>query len=224
MLESAWDGTIGGRSESRAPGRRSSSRRSRQPGLEVLEGRLVMTASLAALPAISVPSSQGYEVSLDGSGSANPQTFSVTSSNPDVKAAVATGDFWTINVTHTAASGHPGDVSFSGTITFQLFSDLTPTTYNLWQTFTTDGYFVGKDLTRIVTNFGGNAGHYVIQGGAPNPDGSGNSGQPGTPYGLELSQQLGFTGPGTSPSPTPASPTPTTPSSSSTRGPRPNWS
>jgi cyclophilin family peptidyl-prolyl cis-trans isomerase len=137
-------------------------------------------------------------VSLNGSGSPNPQTFSVTSSNPDVKASVATGEFWTINVTHTAASGHPGDVSFSGPITYQLFSDLTPKTYNLWTTFTTDGYFVGKDITRIVKNFsGGTAGDFVIQGGAPNPDGSGNSGQPGTPYGLELSQQLAFTGPGT---------------------------
>jgi cyclophilin family peptidyl-prolyl cis-trans isomerase len=37
----------------------------------------------------------------------------------------------------------------------------------------------------------------VAQGGAPNPDGTGNSGQPGTPFADEFVQQLTFTDTGT---------------------------
>jgi cyclophilin family peptidyl-prolyl cis-trans isomerase/allophanate hydrolase subunit 1 len=124
--------------------------------------------------------------------------FTVTSSNPDIAASVATGPFWTLTLSHMAALGQAGDIPFTGSIVFQLFNDLTPITVSKFQTFVNDNYYIGKDITRIVKDFsGGTAGDYVIQGGAPNPDGSGNSGEPGTPYGVELLQQLAFTGPGT---------------------------
>ena len=74
-------------------------------GLEYLEGRTLLNASLASLPAVSSLQYQGYQVPLDGSGStAASQTFTVTSSNPDIGATVAQGQFLTINVTH-ASSG-----------------------------------------------------------------------------------------------------------------------
>ena len=61
------------------------------------------------------------------------------------------------------------------------------------EAFTTDGYYTGKHFTRVATGFPG-ATNYVVQGGALNPDGTGNSGQPGTPFANENLQQLAFTG------------------------------
>src|SRR5262249_50016120 len=98
---------------------RRESRRSRRvqfgPALESLEGRQVLNASLAALPNITVPDYLGYQVPLDGSGStAGSQTFTVTSSNPDITATVASGKFLTMNVSH--ASSGANDPAFSGNI------------------------------------------------------------------------------------------------------------
>src|SRR5262249_51043896 len=84
-----------------------------RPVLEFLEGRRLLTASLAPLPNITVPDFLGYQVPLDGSGSnASTQTFTVTSSNPDIAATVAQGQFLTMNVSH--ASSGAGDPAFSG--------------------------------------------------------------------------------------------------------------
>ena len=150
-----------------------------------------MTASLQPIAALTVPALQGAAVALDGSGTANAQTFTVTSSNPDVAATVAAGPFWTINVQYTDPNNAAN--SFSGPLTFQLFQALTPNTVNEIQTFTNDGYYTGKTIHRVAPGFPDAAG-YVVQGGAPNPDGSGSSGQPGTPYANEPVQQLAFTG------------------------------
>ena len=184
--------------EARPEERRKASRHAARPRLESLEGRIVLNAAIGSIANVSVPSSLGYQVSLDGSASNAPsQTFTVTSSNPDIKASVAQGQFWTINLSHTAATGHPTDVSFNGSVTFQLFQDLTPTTAAKFISFITSGYYNNKTITRIASNFSGKGGptDYIFQGGAPNPDGTGSSGLPGTPYGLELSQQLAFTNP-----------------------------
>ena len=56
----------------------------------------------------------------------DPQTYTVTSDNPDVEASVAQGKFLTINVTHTSSGAT--DLAFTGHLTFQLFDDLTPLT------------------------------------------------------------------------------------------------
>ena len=169
-----------------------------RPCAEALDSRCLLTASLAPIAAQAAPSLQGLAVPLDGSGTTDAQTFTVTSSNPDIAATAATGPFWTMTLSHTGSIGHGTDVSFTGSIVFQLFNDLTPMTVSEFETFIGDNYYIGKDITRIVKDFSGPGnGDYVFQGGAPNPDGSGNSGQPGTPYGVELLQQLAFTGPGT---------------------------
>src|SRR5258708_24795058 len=89
---------------------RKSPRERCRPELESLEGRLVLNASLAALPNISSPQYIGYQVPLDGSQSNSPtQTYTVTSSNSDIAATVAQGQFATFNVSHTA-SGTPDDI------------------------------------------------------------------------------------------------------------------
>ena len=152
---------------------------------EILEDRLLMTASLASIANVTAPTLQGTVVALDGSGTTDAQTFKVTSSNPDIAASIATGKFWTVNVGYLDES-NPAD-DFSGPLTFQLFDNLTPIAASELEEFTTDGYYTGKTFTRIVPGF-------VVQGGAPNSDGTGSSGQPGTPYPVEPVQQLAFSG------------------------------
>ena len=62
------------------------------PALDALEARALMTASLQPITNLSVPALQGSTVPLLANTSAtNPQTFTVTSSNPDVTASIAQG-------------------------------------------------------------------------------------------------------------------------------------
>jgi cyclophilin family peptidyl-prolyl cis-trans isomerase len=163
--------------------------------IEILEARQLLAASLATIPDISAPAQLGYQVSLNGSVNTDPsQTYAVTSDNPRIAASIAQGPFWTLNVQH--ASSGTGDPAFAGALTFQLFQDLTPNTVSHITQFTTNGYYNGKDFTRIANNFPGPT-DFIAQGGAPNADGSGNSGLPGTPFADEFVQQLAFTVTGT---------------------------
>src|SRR5262245_23307819 len=82
-------------------GARAGRRSARQPRVEPLEERRLMTASLAPISNLNVPAQQGYTVPLDGSGTTDAQTFTVTSSNPDIAANVVSGPFWTVNVQYT---------------------------------------------------------------------------------------------------------------------------
>src|SRR5579875_679871 len=77
----------------------------RKLGFDPLEGRALMAASLAPIANVTAPAALGYQVPLDGSGSnTSTQVYSVTSTNPDVKATVAQGQFLTLNVTHTSSN------------------------------------------------------------------------------------------------------------------------
>lgn len=196
MLDRAWGGAFRWSREGRLPETRKANRAGRRPQVESLEGRQLLAASLATIPNVTVPSQEGYQVSLDGSGGgASAINFAAKSDNPDIKVSVATGPFLTYDISHAPASG-VNDVTIDhGKITFQLFQDLTPTTTALFEQFVNSGFYTNKTIHRINTKFSGvgGAGDVVIQGGSPNGDGTGNSGQPGTPYGLELNQQLAFT-------------------------------
>jgi hypothetical protein len=77
----------------------------------------------------------------------------VTSDNPRIAASIAQGLFWTLNVQH--ASSGTNDPSFAGALTFQHFQDLTPNTVSHITQFTANGYYNGKDFTRIANNFPG---------------------------------------------------------------------
>jgi len=145
-----------------------------------------MTASLAPISDVSVPSAQGYQLNLDGSGTTSPsQTFTTTSDNPDIKVNIAKGQFWTLNVTHLAASAT--DVTFiNQPMTFQFFDDLTPVTVDRITNFTNSGYYVdeGKYFPRILSGF-------VAQGGSNSPTSTAsNSDIPG--IATEIVQQLAF--------------------------------
>ncbi|MGP0066068.1 MAG: peptidylprolyl isomerase [Isosphaeraceae bacterium] len=192
-----WDRIRLGRFQPRWPGEginpRTGRRSTRQPLVEVLEGRQLLTASLAPISNQTVPAQQGLTLPLDGSGTTDAQNFTVTSSNPDVAASIASGDFWTLDVTYNDTANP--STNFSGPLTFQLLGNLTSTTVSNIENFTTDGYFndTGKYITRVINGFP-NSSDYVIQGGAPNSNGTGSSGQPGTPFNNENYQQLAFTG------------------------------
>jgi len=189
MLDGIWK--VNSRSDWHGAGSRPGSKHSRrQPLLEVLEGRQLLTASLAPIANITVPALLGYQLPLDGSGTKDDQTFTPpTSSNPDIKVSVAQGQFWTLNVQHNASSS--SDISFAGALTFQLFQDLTPNTVAQISKFTTDGWYNGKDFTRIANMFPG-ATDYVAQGGAANSDGTGTTPYPD--FNDEFVQQDTFTG------------------------------
>jgi cyclophilin family peptidyl-prolyl cis-trans isomerase len=175
-------------------GSRKSPRVRCRPELESLEGRQLLNAALAPPPNITVPQYFGYQVPLDGSASgASTQTYTVTSSNPDIKATIAQGQFLTMNVSH--ASSGAGDPAFSGTIVFQLFNDLTPTTATKIEGFVNSGFYNNKNIFRVASGFP-DANGFAEQGGSPNNLSSGVSGLPGTPFANEIVQQLAFAPPG----------------------------
>ncbi|APW62799.1 peptidylprolyl isomerase [Paludisphaera borealis] len=174
-------------SQASGAGRRVAQRSKRRPILEGLEERQLMTASLAPIGDVSVPAAQGYQLTLDGSGTTSPkQTFTATSDNADIKVNVAQGQFWTINVTHLASTT-AGDVTFiNQPMTFQFFPGLTPNTVDRITNFTNTGYYTdtGKYFPRILSGF-------VAQGGSNSPTStSSSSGTPG--INTEISQQLAF--------------------------------
>jgi cyclophilin family peptidyl-prolyl cis-trans isomerase len=186
-----WDRIRGSRSESQRhlagliarPGRRANLR----PLVEGLEDRRLLTsATLQPLANLTVPAQQGYTLPLlANTGATDVQTYTVTSSNPAVAASIATGPFWNVGVSYTDPTNAAND--FTGNLTFQLFQGLTPNTVSEISNLTNNGYYVnsGKFFSRIIAGF-------VVQGGAPNADGS----EPNPPvtFANENVQQLAFTG------------------------------
>ena len=88
--------------------------------------RQLLAASLGAIAAVTLAAEPRRPDPPGRLGPASPQTYTVTSSNPDVVATVAQGKFLTIGVSH--ASSGASDPAFTGSLTFQLFDDLTPMT------------------------------------------------------------------------------------------------
>ncbi len=171
------------------------SRRSRRlPQMEILEDRQLLTASLQPITNLTVPAQQGYTLPLlANTGATDDQTFTVTSSNPNIVASIAEGPFWTLGVSYTDPSNSAND--FTGNLTFDLFNGLTTNTVKMITQFTNDNYYVdtGKYFPRIVKSFGGTA-FTVVQGGANSLTGQGSSGQTGTPFANENFQQLALSG------------------------------
>ena len=163
-----------------------------RPRVENLEAREVLsTATLAPISSISVIQGLGYNVSVAvGNGGATNQTYTVTSTNPNIQASAAQGEFLTLNVNHKAFDS--SDVFFSGPLTFQLFGNITPKTVSEIESIVASGFYNTANLLfRVAPGFP-NATSFIIQGGSINNDGTGNSGQPGTPFPDEYSTQLEF--------------------------------
>jgi cyclophilin family peptidyl-prolyl cis-trans isomerase len=175
----------------------------RQPLVEVLEGRPLLTASLAPIANLTVPSLLGYQLALDGSGStSSDQTFTATSSNPDVKVSVAQGQFWTVTVSHTPANSSDVTINHES-MTFQLFGDLTPQTVARITNLTNEAYYTngfpsqtppvpaGQFIPRITSV--ASSGFAAVQGGSSSAT-STSSSSGVTPIATEIASQLAFTG------------------------------
>jgi len=188
-----WDRIRGGRPQvdlnTGGLNSRPAHRTRRKPLLEVLEDRRLLagtTATLQPIASVTVPAQQGTTIPLlAASGATDAQTYTVTSSNPNVAASIAQGPFWNVGVSYTDPTNAAND--FSGTLTYQLFSNLTPNTVSEISNLTNNGYFVntGNFFSRVFAGF-------VVQGGSPTPNGS----EPNPPvtFGNEIVQQLAFTG------------------------------
>ncbi len=184
-------------------GARAQAKAGRRLQIEPLEGRAMMTASIAPIATIASPQFQGYQVPLIGQ-TTHAQTYTVTSDNPSVKATIARGQFLTFGVSH--ASSGAGDPAVAGTMTFQLFDDLTPLTTSKIESLvngTATGlssqarpnvnYYVGKVIHRIANGFPG-TNDYIVQGGSVTGNGTGAAFA--APFPDEFLQQLAFTGNG----------------------------
>jgi cyclophilin family peptidyl-prolyl cis-trans isomerase len=144
-------------------------------------------ASLLPISNFAIPSLQGFTQPLAAaSGFNDPQTFTVTSTNPDIAATIAQGEFWTINISD------PVD-KINGPMVFQLFNGLTPNTATNIETFTNNNFYNGTFINRVVTDFAGTIG-FLIQGGSQTATGTNNTNPPQVPFANENLQQLALTG------------------------------
>ena len=91
MTDHVWGGLFGRKRGPVLRSNRTSRRGVRKPQFDPLEARQLLVASLAPIANLAVPEFLGYQVPLNGAGSTAPQTFSVRSDNPNVKATVAQG-------------------------------------------------------------------------------------------------------------------------------------
>lgn len=158
----------------------------RRPAVESLEGRRLMTASLAPIPDVAAPSGQGYQLALDGSASrATTQTFTATSDNPHIQVSVANGQFWTIDIQHLSAGGSDPNI-INEPMTFQFFPNVAPQTVQRITNFSNDGYYVdkGRYFPRIVDGF-------VAQGGSNSATSTASSSGV-TPIGIEVDPSVDF--------------------------------
>ncbi len=155
--------------------------------LETLELREV-PATIGPLPNVSVPANTGMPITLVGG--TNPQSYTVTSTNPSIAASMIVGQFLTFNITHNSSG--PGDPQITNqTMTYQLFDQLTPiTTSKIKQLVGTD-FYTGKVFHRIASGFA-DANGFIEQGGSVNGDGTGEVPLPGFPFQDEFVQSLVF--------------------------------
>ena len=212
MLDRIWK--FHSRSDRHGAGSRPGSKHSGcQPLVEVLEGRQLLTASLEPIANVTVPAQLGYQLTLDSGGSTD-QTYTATSSNPNIKVSVAPQvssatpqtanqpQYWTITVSHSPANSSDVTINHES-MTFQLFGDLTPQTVARIATLTNDNYYTtatlsgsspagpGKYFPRITSVSA--SGFSVLQGGSGSAT-STDSSSGITPIATEPVQQLAFTG------------------------------
>ena len=144
--------------------------------LEPLEHRALLTVSVNTItgpetgttaPAgdFAVPSGKDLYVPVTGT-SATTQgiTYTANSNTAGVTATVITGDLLQFTVSGTSSSGTP----FSGTLTFELFSSIAPTTVADIEADVAAGTYNGAEFYRSETN----ASFQLIQGGIKPPSGT----------------------------------------------------
>ena len=112
-----WNGTPGDRTPGRhtGPGGNPSWRSWKTAGC-------CTSATLQPIANVTVPSQQGTTFPCSPPAApTDPQTYTVTSSNPNIAASIAQGPFWNVGVSYTDPTNAAND--FTGTLTYQLFSE-----------------------------------------------------------------------------------------------------
>jgi cyclophilin family peptidyl-prolyl cis-trans isomerase len=164
-----------------------------KPHLESLESRRLLDASLQPIPNLNVPVTVGSQVPLLAGAGAPNQVYTVTTSNDNIQAAIAQGKFMTVNVTHASSGGT--DPAFTGSLTFQLFEDLTPLTASKIEQLVAGGFYTNRNFHRVSPFFPGPT-DYIVQGGSVNGDGTGQVPYAGFPFQDEFNLQLVYDGMG----------------------------
>ena len=144
-----------------------------RPTFEGLEDRSLLAAPvLDALQNITIPIGKTRIIPLtavDADG--DRLSYTVTSNNTNA-AIVDVHDgnpFLRLEVSYTP-QGASSPVT--GVMEFQLFRDLAPNTVNQIRALVENGFYTNKTFHRLAFN---GTSPFVIQGGAPNPDGSGQA-------------------------------------------------
>src|SRR5271166_6240879 len=121
----------------------------RRIGFESLENRrLLSSIGLSTISNVTLPAGTSIMVPLNGSDPGQTVNFGVTTSNPT-------------EVTPIVMPQTNKSVQFNinglGTMTFQLFDNLTPNTANHIETLVNDGFYNGDEIYRAQSGF-------VVQG------------------------------------------------------------
>ena len=148
---------------------------------EVLEIRTMLSVSLGPLIVNDMPAGKDELVALPVTNStANPISFTATSSNPNVTATIVTGGrSLKLNVSGVDSN----NVAFNGDLVFRLFESEAPVTTARIIQLANSGFYNGLIFHRIISGF-------VAQGGDPTGTGSGGS---GTKFSDEFNRDLTFT-------------------------------
>ena len=181
-------GAFGGASRKRSPREIQSAHLSAHLSTqcESLEERVVLDATLPALPNASFIGGQDLFVALPGSDSANgPVTYTASSSSASVTATILTGGR-SVKMTVTGKDSTGAD--FSGVLTFRLFEDAAPLATSRIIDLVQTGKYEGVPFHRIIDGF-------VAQGGDITK-GDGTGGSDKGKFSDEYSRNLTFTSQG----------------------------
>lgn len=155
--------------------------------VQCLERRDV-PATIGPLPNVSIPANTGMPITI--TGGTNPQSYTVTSSNPLISPSIVQGQFLTFDITHNSSGANDPQIT-NQKMTYQLFDQLTPITTARIKELVNDGFYTNKIFHRIANGFPDLNG-YILQGGSVNGDGTGEVNKPGFPFQDEFVQSLIF--------------------------------
>jgi cyclophilin family peptidyl-prolyl cis-trans isomerase len=171
---------------SRRPSRALSHHRRYRPLVEGLEERCLLAAPVVdPIANVTVPAGKTLVVPVTATDTdGNPLTYTATSDNSAVSVEVHAGNpFLKIAV---AQQQSDGTLKSLGTMTFELFQDLTPNTVAVITKLVNAGFYDNLIFHRIVPGF-------VIQGGDPLGTGTGG---PGFTFDDEFNPSLIYSGSG----------------------------
>ncbi len=144
--------------------------------IELLEARCVLAAPQLLNPftaAVSLRVGTALHLPLNGfDPEGDGITFSVTSDNPLIEAAIPQGNRsvrFTLN--HESAAGFPNDPAFTDDFTVELLEDIAPNTAGRFADFVDGDFYNGLTFHRLVDGF-------AAQFGDPDGNGTGGTGTP----------------------------------------------